>query len=245
MTSIRDCLAVGDVVHERHLASPLDGDRDLILVAAAGARDPPGADLALLRDEAAQDADVLVVDLHDAFPAEVAVPAPGLRLSRADPLARPRVLLGHRSPRPLERDVVVRRGLEVGLLGLRVRGHELRLAAILSSAEELDAFGDDLHGLTLRAVLGLPLAPVEASVDADRAALGEVLGAALALVSPDRDVEVVRLVAPLAGGRVLLARIDGEPELADRRVARRVPQLRVLRQVPDEDDSVDVRHLLL
>ena len=50
----------------------------------------------------------------------------------------------------------------------------------------------------LRAVLRVPLAPVEASVDADRAALREVLRATLALVTPDGDVEVVGLVAPVA-----------------------------------------------
>ena len=47
-------------------------------------------------------------------------------------------------------------------------------------------------------VLVLPLAPLEAAVDRDRAALGEVLGAVLALRAPDGDVEVVGLVDPLA-----------------------------------------------
>ena len=75
-------------------------------------------------------------------------------------------------------------------------------------------------------------------------ALREVLRAALALVAPDRDVEVVRLLGPLAGRRVLLARVHGEPQLADRRAARRVPQLGVARQVADEHDAIDVRHAL-
>src|ERR671930_1909350 len=105
-----------------------------------------------------------------------------------------------------------------------------------------DAVGDDLDGLPLRAVLGLPLAPVEPAVDADGAALGEELRAALALVAPDRDVEVVRLVPPFARGLVLLARVHGDAELADRGAARGVPQLGILREISDEDDSVDVRH---
>src|SRR5918912_10048 len=92
--------------------------------------------------------------------------------------------------------------------------------AVAARAEELHRVGDDLHRLALRAVLRLPLAPVEAAVDRDRPALREVLRAALGLVPPDRDVEVVRLVAPLAGGGVLLARVDGDAELAHRRARR-------------------------
>src|SRR6266536_1223665 len=50
------------------------------------------------------------------------------------------------------------------------------------------------------------------------------LAASLALIAPDRDVEVVGLVAPVPL-RVLLARIDGDPQLADGGAARGVPQL--------------------
>src|SRR5256886_9146534 len=84
---------------------------------------------------------------------------------------------------PLERNVVVGAGLaEVGALGRGVRRHELRLArGLIAAAEELDGVGDDLDRLALRPVLRLPFAPVEAPVDPDWAALGEVLRAALAL----------------------------------------------------------------
>src|SRR6185503_16383292 len=145
-----------------------------------------------------------------------------------------------------EGDVVVGGGAEVGALGLGAARHELRLLAaalaVLAAAEELDRVGDDLHGLALGAVLGFPLAPVEAAIDADRPALGEVLRAALALVAPDGDVEVVRLVAPLARRGVLLPRVHGEAQLADGRSARRVAKLGVPGQVSDEDDAVDVGH---
>src|SRR5262249_13431538 len=132
---------------------------------------------------------------------------------------------------------------EVGL-GLRARRHELRLAAlaVTAAAEELHGLGDDLDGLALRPVLRLPPAPRPPPVDPDRPALGQVLRAALALVAPDGDVEVVRLVRPLAGRAVLLARVDGDPQLADGGAARRVAQLGVAREVPDEDDAVDVGH---
>src|SRR6266404_8495930 len=116
---------------------------------------------------------------------------------------------------PLERDVVVRGcGREVGTLRRCTGRHELvafaAARAVPAAAEELDGVGDDLDRLALRPVLRIPLAPVEASVDADWASLREVLRAALGLVTPDRDVEVVGLVAPLAGARILLARVDGD-----------------------------------
>src|SRR6266576_4608627 len=142
----------------------------------------------------------------------------------------------------LERDVVVGRRREVGALLLCPRRHELVAAAVTvaAAAEELDAVGDDLHGLALAAaVLRLPLTPLEAAVDRDRAALRKVLRAALRLVAEDRDAEVVRLVRPLAR-LVATPAIDGDAQVANGGAARRVPQLRVLRQVPDQNDAVDV-----
>lgn len=52
------------------------------------------------------------------------------------------------------------------------------------AAEDLDAVGDDLDRLALRAV-GLPVTPFQAAVDRDRAALGGVLGGVVALGAPD------------------------------------------------------------
>ena len=69
----------------------------------------------------------------------------------------------------------------------------------VTGAQELDRVGNDIDGLPLGAVLGLPLAPVEAPLDRDGPALGQVLGAVLALRAEDGDVEIVGLVDPLAG----------------------------------------------
>src|SRR5205823_119217 len=60
-----------DVRKQRHLSRALHRDRNLPLVAATRARDPPRADLALLRDVAPQLVVVLVVDLLDLLLAEV------------------------------------------------------------------------------------------------------------------------------------------------------------------------------
>ena len=80
-------------------------------------------------------------------------------------------------------------------------------AAVVTAAEELHGVGDDVDRLALVALLVLPLAPLEAAVDGDRAALGQVARAVLALRAPDGDVEVVGLVDPLAGRAVLAARV--------------------------------------
>ena len=95
-----------------------------------------------------------------------------------------------------------------GRVGGDVAAARAGALTVAAAAEELDGVGDDLDRLALVPLRRLPLAPLEAPVDADGAPLGEVLRAALALVAPDGDVEVVRLVDPLTG-LVLAPRVDG------------------------------------
>ena len=125
-----------------------------------------------------------------------------------------------------ERDVVVgvgrgAGGLEFALVGRAVGALRGAVLAGVGGAEELDGVGDDLDRLAL-AVLGVVFAPLQAAVDRDRAALGEVAGAVLALGAPDGDVEVVGLVGPLAAGVVLAARVARDAQRADRRCPRGV-----------------------
>ena len=89
-------------------------------------------------------------------------------------------------------------------------------------------------------VLGLPLAPLEPALDPNRTPFGEEARAVVALRPPDLDVEEVGLVLPLAGRAVFAARIDGDPQVADRRTARQRTQLRVAGQISSDHDDVQV-----
>ena len=206
-----------------------------------------------------RDADVLVVDDVDLLPAERARLAPsaaGRALAatasavagRAPPRCfatcslLPARYVGIRTEcrRPAPRGH--RRLLEVpGVRGnVALRREAATVLATLAGAEELDGIGNDIHRLALVALLVLPLAPLEPSVDRHRAALREVLGAVLALRAPDGDVEVVGLVDPLAGRVVLAAGVDRDPQAAHRGAARRAAELGVAGEVPGDHDPVDV-----
>jgi hypothetical protein len=63
MTSIRKLSSAVDVGQERHLACPLDGDSDLVVVTAARSGDAARPDPALLGQGAAKDGDVGEVDV--------------------------------------------------------------------------------------------------------------------------------------------------------------------------------------
>src|SRR5829696_4578148 len=162
--------------------------------------------------------------------------------------------VGRRGDRGLERDVVVRGragarrgagGLEVPVVDRDVRARGEAAApvagAVLAAAQELDGVGDDLDALALVAVLGLPLAPLEAAVERDGPALGEKARAVLALGAPDRDVEEVGLVLPLPRRLVLAARVGRDPQRAHGHAARGGAKLRISGQVAREDNAVDVR----
>src|ERR1700686_3587409 len=143
-----------------------------------------------------------------------------------------------RGPFALELDVLLSADARRDELTAVLAGCAVPVAA----AQELHRVGDDVHRLALAPVLGLPLAPLQATVDRDRAALGEVSGDVFALPAPDGDVEVVGLVDPLLA--VLAAGVAGDPQAAHRGSARRRAQLGVGGQVAGDDDSVDVVHCL-
>src|SRR4051794_9904385 len=95
---------LGHVRQQRQLAGALHRRGDLVLMAAAGAGDPPRADLAALGDELAQRRDVLVVDELDlvaAVLARLAAAAAGTTLA-VTPARRPAALLRHVGKTSLE-----------------------------------------------------------------------------------------------------------------------------------------------
>src|SRR5262249_28660396 len=197
-------------------------------------------------DVAPQLVDVLVVDLVDlALAEEAGLAAAGP--AGGGPLAGcsfPSVPFWGFQNLSFERDVVVP-GLEGGVGACRPpRGRGLGAAAaevpVAAAAEELHGVRDDLHRLALRAVLRVPLTPLEAPVDRDGPALREVLRATLTLVAPDGDVEVVRLLGPLSGRAVLAPGVDRDAQAADRHAGRGMTQLGIAGQVADEHDAVDV-----
>src|SRR5438552_16033676 len=91
-----------------------------------------------------------------------------------------------------KRDVVVRAAAEVGgdVVGGRGhhRAHVVRRRArpralATAAADEFDAQGDHFGRVALLALLVLPLACLQATLDADLAALGEVLGGDFSLLA--------------------------------------------------------------
>ena len=82
------------VWQKRHLASTLDGDGDLALMAPASTTGAGRLDLAPIADEAAQRSKILVIDLVYLLFAEVAVAASSLIEQAALSLFAPRLGLG-------------------------------------------------------------------------------------------------------------------------------------------------------
>src|SRR5215210_1551500 len=254
-------LPVCDVRQEPQLTRALDRGRELGLVPATCTGHARGANLSLVTDRPAQRGEVLVIDDVDLLPAERAgleAPATGAALTAGAALAVPcwcsTTLLRHLCSCVLatpgsEGNVVVRspgghrRLREVRCVrgNIALRREATAVLATLTGAKELDGIGNDIYRLpVLAAFLVLPLAPLEPPVDRDRASLREVLGAVLALGTPDGDVEVVGLVDPFARRLVLAPRVARDPQAAYSHAARKVPELRVAGQVPREDDPVDV-----
>src|SRR4030088_287074 len=97
--------ALGHVRQQRQLARALHRPGDLALVAAAGPGDAPRADLAAVGDQAAQRADVLVVDLvalAAAVRTGLAPAASGTALAVATAHLATVALLGHARSRTPE-----------------------------------------------------------------------------------------------------------------------------------------------
>ena len=122
---------------------------------------------------------------------------------------------------------------------LPASGERPALATLAPAVQEEDVVGDHLDALALGAVLGLPLTPGQAAVDADAPSLGQIGGGGLGLTAEDRHVEVVGAVTPVAG---LIARARGHRKAhrADRIPATGVAQLGIAREAPHQGDAVQI-----
>src|SRR6185503_3707149 len=111
-------------------------------------------------------------------------------------------------------------------------------AAAAAAAEELDIVGDHLGRVALVAFLVLPRPRAQPALHVHLAALAEVLAAHLRLLSPHHHAVPLGSFLPLAllVGPGLVGR---EPELAHAGPVGCVAHLRVVAEIPDENDLVD------
>src|SRR4051812_43768616 len=109
-----------------------------------------------------------------------------------------------------------------------------------AAVEELNLRGVDFESLSRLALAVSPLLHVQAAFDVDPAPLREVLRGGLGLLAPCGYAEPRRDVLLLAR-LVAAALVRRDRELADGRALRRVAQLRVAPEVPD-DVYLVVRH---
>jgi hypothetical protein len=112
-------------------------------------------------------------------------------------------------------------------------------AAAAARAEHLEGVADDLGAVLLLARLAVvPGAGLEATLDVDLLALGEVLAGDLRLLAPDDDLVPLRLLLLLAV-LVLPAAAGGQGEAGDRLPRGGRPHLRVAAEIADQDHFVD------
>jgi hypothetical protein len=100
-------------------------------------------------------------------------------------------------------------------------------ATLLAACQVHDPLGDDLGDPPLLALLVLVAPGLDAALDVELAALGQVLGSVLRVLAPDDDAVPLDLLLPLAV-LPLPALVRRDAQLADRLAAGRVPDVRVL-----------------
>src|SRR5207248_5765994 len=113
-------------------------------------------------------------------------------------------------------------------------------AAAAAPSEELHPLRDDLGDVPPVAVLVVVLAGADGALDVHLAPLGEVLAARLALLAPHDDV--VPLGALLALPFLVVPHLAGRDREARHRASiRREAHLRILSEVPDQQDRKSTR----
>src|SRR5688572_1028320 len=180
--------------------------------------------------------------------ADVAVNVP--RDGRTRCRGRPSLLLVEEGTEPthLERNIVL--GDRVHRWFVRAAAH-LRPAAIhaaatpaaASATQQGNAIGLHFSRISLVAVLVVPLTGLQAPLDVDLLALGQVLLQALCLLAPENDAVPLCLLLLLIVAVVPDLR-RREIECGDGGAAGRIAELRIATEVADEDNLVDAAHVV-
>src|ERR1700674_2062984 len=117
----------------------------------------------------------------------------------------------------------------------------LRGGFVRSGAHELELVHDHLGPPALLAGGVLPRARVKVALRKDRSTLVEVLAGKLGELAENDQVVKLRLLFCVAGVVFARIRVGGQPELGDVRALGRRLDLRVCRDIPDQDHLVDHR----
>ena len=156
---------------------------------------------------------------------------------------------------PESRAAEVAAGGEFGFFILRLRptdpgpGAPCRAGRLAASAaataaafaaEHLHPLADDAELVILLAVL-FPAVELQPPFDQNRRALAEIFTGNFGGSAPERHVDKRRFLDPFAVG-VLAPVVDGQADFGDRHAAGDVSQLRIARQVADQDHSIEAGH---
>ena len=114
--------------------------------------------------------------------------------------------------------------------------------AVLAAAEELQVFDDDLGGVAIAAVLGLPLTGLQAAFEIDLAALGEVLLGDLGGPAEADGAVPFGLFLGFAGVLVLPLKAGGDGQGGDHVAALGVAEVGVLTEAAEDLGAVDAGH---
>ena len=109
------------------------------------------------------------------------------------------------------------------------------------AAEQHDPVAADLGRVALVAVLVVPLPRLQAALDVDLLALGQVLGERFGRLAPEHDAVPLGLFLPLAG-LVVPDLGRRHVERGDRGAAWRVAQLGVAPEIADQNHFVHAAH---
>ena len=115
-----------------------------------------------------------------------------------------------------------------GLVGL---GRIVAIAVVRTS-DELEVFANDTELAAALSVLGLPGVQLEAALDVDGAALGQIFGDGVCHSAEAVYVDEGDFLVLVAVGREEYA-VHGDAEFADAKAVGRDPQVRILGEMAD------------